>query len=232
MRIAVLGATGATGQEIVRQALFQGHQVTALVRRPEALDVTHDALSVVVGDATEEAVIAGLVPGHDAVICSLGRPESGHSKAAIDDSLDVDVCFVSTQHLYRHLPKHGIRRLVVMSTHGSGSSNDGSPYVVQLRDWVGKRVKDKDDMEAFIEDHRADPIDFTVIRNPLIYPGQGGRPFGVFEQVEFDDTSRIPVSDLARFAIAEAVDGRFVNRFVSISEPLTGPSAAKWHLAR
>lgn len=232
MRIAVLGATGATGREIVRQALFQGHQVTALVRRPEALGVTHDELSVVVGDATDDQVIADLVPGHDAVIASLGRPESGHNKAEIDDSLEVNVCFESTKLLYRHMPQHGIRRLVLMSTHGSGSSNDGSPYVVQLRDWVGKRVKDKDDMEAFVDEQRDAPIDFTVIRNPLIYPGQGGRPFGVFEQVEFDDTSKIPVSDLARFAIAEAVDGKFLNTFVSISEPLTGPSAAKWHLAR
>ncbi|MFC5338848.1 NAD(P)-dependent oxidoreductase [Leucobacter denitrificans] len=232
MRIAVLGATGATGREIVKQALFQGHEVTALVRRPEALDVTHERLSVVVGDATEEKVIANLVPGHDAVIASLGRPESGHSKAEIDDSVEVNVCYESTKHLYKHLPQHGIKRLVLMSTHGSGTSNDGSPYVVQLRDWVGKRVKDKDDMEAFIDANRDAPIDFTVIRNPLIYPGQGGRPFGVFEQVEFDDTSKIPVSDLARFAIAEAVDGIFVNKFVSISEPLTGPSAAKWHLAK
>ncbi len=232
MRIAVLGATGATGREIVRQALFQGHEVTALVRRPEALDIAHAALSVIVGDATDDQVIAHLVPGHDAIIASLGRPESGHSKAEIDDTVEVDVCFESTRLLYKHLPQHGIRRLVLMSTHGSGTSNDGSPYVAQLRDWVGKRVKDKDDMEAFVDANRNSPIDFTVIRNPLIYSGQGGRPFGVFEQVEFDDTSRIPVSDLARFAIAEAVDGIFLNKFVSISEPLTGPSAAKWHLAR
>ena len=32
MKILVIGATGATGKEIVNQALAQGHNVTALVR--------------------------------------------------------------------------------------------------------------------------------------------------------------------------------------------------------
>jgi uncharacterized protein YbjT (DUF2867 family) len=34
-RILVLGAAGGTGREIVSQALQQGHETTALVRRSE-----------------------------------------------------------------------------------------------------------------------------------------------------------------------------------------------------
>ena len=33
-KLTILGATGATGQQVVRQALERGHQVTALVRDP------------------------------------------------------------------------------------------------------------------------------------------------------------------------------------------------------
>lgn len=46
MKIAVLGATGQTGQELVHQALQQGHTVTAIVRNPAKLTVTHDNLKV------------------------------------------------------------------------------------------------------------------------------------------------------------------------------------------
>jgi hypothetical protein len=38
MKVTVLGATGLTGREIVRQALERGHQVTAVARDPSKLD--------------------------------------------------------------------------------------------------------------------------------------------------------------------------------------------------
>ena len=37
MKVVILGATGGTGLEIVRQAIERGHSVTALVRSPEKL---------------------------------------------------------------------------------------------------------------------------------------------------------------------------------------------------
>jgi len=37
MRILVVGATGGTGREIVRQGLERGHDVTAFVRNPKRL---------------------------------------------------------------------------------------------------------------------------------------------------------------------------------------------------
>jgi uncharacterized protein YbjT (DUF2867 family) len=37
MKLLVLGATGATGQQVVGQALQAGHEVTAYVRNPSKL---------------------------------------------------------------------------------------------------------------------------------------------------------------------------------------------------
>lgn len=68
MRISVLGATGGTGQAIVRQALARGHQVRALVRRPEGLPVSDPRLEVVVGDARDPAIIEAMVSSQDAII--------------------------------------------------------------------------------------------------------------------------------------------------------------------
>ena len=49
MKLAIFGSTGKTGVEIVRQALEQGHIVTAFVRDPERLTVKDDTIIVVVG---------------------------------------------------------------------------------------------------------------------------------------------------------------------------------------
>ena len=44
MKLVVLGATGGTGLELVRQAIERGHSVTALVRSPEKLNGLGSAL--------------------------------------------------------------------------------------------------------------------------------------------------------------------------------------------
>ena len=74
MKFLVLGATGRTGVHFVKNALDQGHQVTALVRRPDAtVDPRADIVS---GDVTDAAVIATAARGHDAIISTLGAKTS------------------------------------------------------------------------------------------------------------------------------------------------------------
>ena len=47
MRVAVLGASGATGRHAVHQALERGWSVTAVVRNPDSIkDLHHDSLKV------------------------------------------------------------------------------------------------------------------------------------------------------------------------------------------
>ncbi len=39
MKIAIFGASGKTGKQLVKQALEQGHEVTVMVRNPQSLAV-------------------------------------------------------------------------------------------------------------------------------------------------------------------------------------------------
>jgi len=157
--------------------------------------------------------------GQDAVICSLGIPAAGTTRAEIDDSIKTDVCMVSTQLLFDAMPRHNVARIVLMSTHGAGSSNDGSDYCNWLRDLVKNRVYDKDDMEAFIAGSDAS-IKWTVIRNPAIYDGEKGRDYNVYTRITIDRSSKITYLDLADFAVSEVEEAQHVGQFLSITEPL------------
>ncbi|MFT4248829.1 MAG: NAD(P)H-binding protein [Pseudomonas sp.] len=218
MHISVLGATGGTGRTIVEQALAAGHHVSALVRRPQAFPLAHARLRVVVGDARDRQVIETLVEGADGIVSSLGLPAAGTTRAEIDDSEKVDVCVVSTRLLFEAMPRHGVRRIVLMSTHGAGGSQDGSEYVRWLRDLVRNRVHDKDDMEAFIAASDA-PVDWTVIRNPAIYDGPAGRPHEVYTKITLNRSSRITYADLAAFTLSELQAPRHIGQFLTITEP-------------
>jgi uncharacterized protein len=69
MKVALLGATGNAGSRILAELLARGHQVTAIARNPGSL-TARDGLTVAAGDVTDQAGLAALLPGHDAVISS------------------------------------------------------------------------------------------------------------------------------------------------------------------
>lgn len=46
MKIAVLGATGPSGMQVVKEALERGHEVTAVVRNPDKMTEKHEKLKV------------------------------------------------------------------------------------------------------------------------------------------------------------------------------------------
>ncbi|MFI6316216.1 NAD(P)-dependent oxidoreductase [Nonomuraea sp. NPDC050556] len=66
--IAVIAATGRTGQNIVQQALDAGHTVTAIARRP--LDLQHPRLTHQSADVLTPGSLR--LTGYDAVISALG----------------------------------------------------------------------------------------------------------------------------------------------------------------
>ncbi len=78
MHIAVLGATGRTGRQLVAQALARGHTATALVRTPAALDTPPSAtLRVVTADVTVPETIEAALTDVDAVVSGLGHTPGG-----------------------------------------------------------------------------------------------------------------------------------------------------------
>ncbi len=72
MNLVVLGATGGTGMEVVRQALQRGHSVTALVRSPDRLNPFGGRITVKQGDLLSSADLQRVIQGHDAVVSRFG----------------------------------------------------------------------------------------------------------------------------------------------------------------
>jgi len=78
VRIAVLGSTGATGRQLLTQALDRGHTVVALVRDPARLGTDRSAgLEVVAADVHDPAGFPAALAGVDVVVSGLGSVEKG-----------------------------------------------------------------------------------------------------------------------------------------------------------
>jgi hypothetical protein len=72
MKLLVLGATGGTGLEIVRQAVDRGHHVTAFVRSPEKLKPFDDRINIRQGDLLDSTQLEQVIQVHEAVLSGFG----------------------------------------------------------------------------------------------------------------------------------------------------------------
>jgi putative NADH-flavin reductase len=133
MKLVVFGASGGTGKQIVKQALDAGHQVRAFVRNAEKLDLTHENLSVITGDALDEAAVERAVHGMDAVLSALGP--KGKPLVIVADS---------TGKIVDAMKKEGVKRLVVVSVGGILQSKDQpGGFNKVLRECLKTRQKGK-----------------------------------------------------------------------------------------
>jgi uncharacterized protein len=86
-RVIILGATGALGRHVLRQAVAAGHDVTVFVRTPSKLlpDV-RDRVSVHAGDLSTHVPL-DLIRGQDALISCAGHVADGEAFVGLVDRL-------------------------------------------------------------------------------------------------------------------------------------------------
>jgi putative NADH-flavin reductase len=72
VKLVVLGATGGTGLEIIRQALERNHSVTALVRSAEKLRPFGNLINVEQGNLLDSGALERVIRGQDAVVSGFG----------------------------------------------------------------------------------------------------------------------------------------------------------------
>lgn len=73
MKLAIIGGTGKTGNELLKQGLEAGHHITALVRNPKKVKIQHPNLKVIQGNVLNITDLEGIFKGKEAVLSALGH---------------------------------------------------------------------------------------------------------------------------------------------------------------
>lgn len=103
MKLAILGATGRVGSEILKRALADGHEVTALQRSPK-LD-KHPNLESIFGNVRNSKDVERTIAGVDAVISALGTDKT----TTLTDAMP---------RIIESMKRHGIKRIITIGTAG------------------------------------------------------------------------------------------------------------------
>lgn len=208
MQLLVVGATGGTGRQAILQALDRGHYVTALVRDPNKLTIQHPNLSVLTGDVLKPETLLPAVRRQDAVICSLGgRP--GQSDKSVADG---------TQNLIAVMQQLAIRRLLVVSSFGVGTSYVDAPLFSKLvlKTFLSGPIAEKEVQEKAV---RESGLDWIIARPTRLTDDAATGRYRVAEHVKLPALSRPRISraDVATFLLDQLTNDRYLSRALTIT---------------
>lgn len=119
MTIALFGASGRTGKEVLLQALVKGYRVKALVRREAAIDIRDEKLEIFTGQLSDQSLINQTLEGCQAVLVALGsRPtEEGN------------ILSESMSRILLAMDVHSVKRIIVVSSAACFAKKDDSGFL-------------------------------------------------------------------------------------------------------
>ncbi|QPK93597.1 SDR family oxidoreductase [Actinomyces sp. zg-332] len=131
MHILLLGATGRTGKEILKQSLEKDYLVTAYVRNPDKL-LPHKNLKVIRGKLDDISSLSLAMKNVDVVLVTLGNPSISTKIALFETAIP---------NIIEAMKKAKVSRIIVLSALGVGKTmNNVRPFFRTLPKIFLRRV--------------------------------------------------------------------------------------------
>ncbi len=200
--LAITGATGFVGSAVLDAALAEGHQVRALVRRPQR---ERAGVEWVSGDLADKAALADLCEGVDAVVHVAGLTNT-------PDPAEFETANVTgTANVLAAMGGAGVRRLVFVSSLAAREP--------KLSAYGASKAR----AEVLVE---ASGLDWTMVRPPGVYGPRDTDYLEMFRTAKWGfvplppggASSIIHADDLARLLVILAA---------SSSSEAVGPASKK-----
>ncbi|MDX2145263.1 MAG: NAD(P)H-binding protein [Rhodospirillaceae bacterium] len=213
--IIVIGATAQSAPEIIKQALEQGRKVTALARRPEAVQgAGHANLAVVKGDVRDLASIEAALRGDETVISLIGP--------RVDPRVELesmDLYTVGTRNIVAAMKKKGNKRLLVTSSIGAENVVTEKPKGTELRDmWLWNGRKLYADMSAMEKMMPSLGVEYVILRPGFMIdrPAAKNLKLAVNNTAPKGSGPIITFADFADFVLTAVDSNEYLGQAVSI----------------
>ena len=120
MKIALIGATGFVGKEILKEAVSRGDSVTALVRSVDKVEKLNGVTAIEV-DALDTVALTVKLKGHDIVISAYNPGWTNPDIQAVH--------IKASKSITEATKAAGVNRLIVIGGAGSLYAEDGTQFV-------------------------------------------------------------------------------------------------------
>ena len=204
MELLILGATGNTGKELVKQSLAQGHRVTVLLRNPEKLDIKDDNLVLVKGDVLNKEDVDMALEGKDALVSGLGV---GNTLTAND------LMYNAVSTLIPAMQIENVKRFIWLSAFGVGPTFKQANWLQKLAFKLPLRdiYADKEKADELV---RNSDLDWTIVAPVKLTNGSLTTKYEAGEKFEMFGFPAISRADVAHFMLSQLNDESFIKKTV------------------
>lgn len=213
MKVAIFGASGATGRLLTERLLAAGHTVKALVREPGKFSFA-GRVEVVAGSSKDAVAVSDTVRGSELVMSALGA-RSLKKEDILEDSVPLIVAAMRAQ---------GVRRVIALGS--AGALPDSLDKQQGWRRWMVENILYKTVLKWPVASQVAQykilsssGLDWTMVMPPMLTNGEGRG----LERIRVDgealppDANRIARADVADFMMAQIGSEEWVGKGVYIS---------------
>lgn len=209
MNILIIGSTGKTGRELVKQGLERGHFITAMARKPEKLKMVHPKLKIVQGDVLDPASLERSLKDQEAVLCALG-----HKKFLIK----TNILSRGSSHLISAMQKQQLKRLICITSLGINDSRYrlGLYYTLFIIPFIiFFYFRDKTKQERLI---MKSDLDWTIIRPGQLTNGKRREKYRHGSGLgNYLLTRTISRADVTHFMLEELSQGHYIRKISGIT---------------
>jgi putative NADH-flavin reductase len=204
MKVAIIGATGFVGSELVTEAASRGYEVTAIVRNTEKV-AKAAGVTAVAADVFNIDALAAVLSGHDAVINAFNP---GWTNPNIyDDSIK------GSENIQKAVKKSGVKRFITVG--GAGSLYiDGNQLVDSPQfpaEWKAGATAARDYLTTL---RKEEELDWTFVSPAInLHPGERRGTFRLgTENPVFNAEGKndISTADLAVAIFNELENNQFI----------------------
>lgn len=204
MKIIVFGATGGVGQFVVSQGLEAGFEITAFVRTPTKLIISHENLKIVQGNAFNQEEVSAAIKGHNAVVSCLGSSQGMKKSTELQEM---------TKNMVIGMKDNHVDRIIYTASAGIDKEIPGLSGKLVMQMLKNALV----DHRAAVDYIQSNGLNYTIVR-PM---GLTNHPFtGKYREsaTSVPEKSRsISRADVAHFIIKALKDTNYNYKSIGIA---------------
>lgn len=214
-RVLLAGATGGTGQHIVRKLLDQGYHIRAFVRDlDKAKTLFGDHVELFAGDIRDAESVEKAMRGVDYVFSAIGA----RTQDDADPNSGQFVDYQGTKYLVDSAKKQGVKQFVMVSTAGLSAS------VYKTGGEVRPILRWKEKAEEVL---RTSGIPYTIVRPGGLSDDEGGKT-GIKATQGTYARAMIPREDVAQVCVAALKLSAAYNKTFEIVSLPDSSSVTDW----